>query len=222
MIELNLLPEELKKRKKRAIRIPRIPAVPIAIGVVSILIVSHLLMVLLIKSNRDLAVVLKKKWNQMQPQREKTKKITDQIKDMEKRVIVVKKLASPVVDWAQLLKGLNQAVIPRIWLSDFKLKFPKTKDKKDQRNGRPVSLDLTGYSLGRSEAATSNVAKFINSLKRMRDFSVYFDTVELEDIRSVSIDGEEGMRFKLKCRFKEDNTVTASAGKKTKKKKGAK
>ncbi len=213
MIELNLLPAELRKKKKRAEPALKIPVLPIAVCVAGALIVIHLWVILLVKNKRDLSISLREKWDQMQPQREKTEKITKGIDEFQERIRAIKRIAKPGLDWSQLLTGLNQAVIPNIWLSDFEVKFREKGGKGQKISSSPVRLDITGYALGKSEETTSLVAKFITSLKRNKGFSVYFEDIELEDMRNLQIAGEEAMMFRLNCRFKKSEAVQAKSEK---------
>jgi len=210
MIELNLLPPELRKKKKLLGEMPRIPFIPIAIGVVAALVVINTFLMMILAGERGSLRGIEEKWEQMQPQRQKTGKIAKGITDFEKKVLAVRKIAKGRIDWAQLLNGLNQAVIPNIWLSDLGLEF--TEESGDARRARarpeevkrgyPVSLVLSGYALGTGEQATLHVAKFITSMERNKDFSDYFEKIELESMKNRKFDGDEVMMFNLGCRFK--------------------
>ncbi len=83
-----------------------------------------------------------------------------------------------------------------------------------------VSLTIMGNALGKSQEATSVVAKFINSLKTNKNFSRYFDEVELENMNSGSVAGEEVMIFKLECesKAKKKNKNMTTTGTKDKRK----
>ena len=200
MIELNLLPKELRKKKRR--QMPNIKPVPIAIGVVAVLVFTHLLLALLVMNNSNLLKTLKSKWEQMAPQRETTERIAKETNELEKRVTAVRMLAKPQLNWARIMSGLNQAMIPNVWLSDFRLLFNGRPYAIGGKDKRPTTLVLTGYALGTSEEATSTVARFINSLKRNNDFFMYFDAIELKDMKNTSVAGSESMAFNLLCEFK--------------------
>jgi hypothetical protein len=137
----------------------------------------------------------------MQPQREKTDNIAKEINALDKRVEAMRKISKPDLEWARLLGGLNQAVIANVWLSEFQVRTSRIGESKGGMD-IPVSLDLTGYALGKSEIAMSTVGKFMESLKRSKDFSGYFEEIELQNIRNAMISGDEVMMFKLICRFK--------------------
>jgi hypothetical protein len=226
MIELNLLPKELRKKKKKTATtaIPEIPVLPVVIGVVVVLIIVHLLLLFRIGSNRKLSVKLKDKWEQMAPQKESADAFFYEFNNLQKRVEAVRKIAKPDLSWTRLLNGLNQAMIPNVWLSEFKLTFGEKGGKLKGSKDQPASLNLTGYAVGKSEVAMPTVGKFMESLKRNKDFSDYFEEIELEDIRNFVISGEEVMMFRLDCHFKTIKSVpvekdTAQAGKKKRKKK---
>ncbi len=197
MIELNLLPPELKKKKKKK-ALPKIKALPITLGVIIALVFTHIILLFLVGNNVRLAHALGGKWDNMQPQREKTEKIIRQINYLDQKVAAVSKIAKPDLDWAKLLEGLNDAMVPNVWLSEFKPVYAK--GAKAGNSYVPRSLDLTGYALGAD--ATAVVAKFINSLKKSAGFSGYFEEIVLQNMRSRQMAEEEVMMFKLTCQFK--------------------
>jgi hypothetical protein len=202
MIELNLLPKELRKKKKKAAAMPKIPVVPICVGVVVLLVVTHILLIFLIKNNMGLSEKLQGNWSQMKPQKEMTDEFFNELNSLQRRVEAIRKIAKPGLSWARLLGGLNQAMISNVWLSEFKLTFKTAGRKLAMEKGKPVSLGLVGYAVGRSEVALPTVGRFMESLKKNKDFSDDFEEIELEDIRNYVISGEEVMMFKLVCKFK--------------------
>jgi len=222
MIEINLLPKELRKRrrvrKKRTVTEAaapiRIPAVPVAVAVIFILVAAYVSLSLMISNNKKLSKTLAARWEAMEPQREKVKEITLEIDRLEKKAAAIREIARPDIDWAKLMEGLNQAIISNVWLSSFKLEFrTRARGKKAKvARGLPVSLGITGYALGKSEEATSRVAKFIASLRKNRYFSGYFDDIELDDLRNEEVAKKEAMRFKLECRFKRVGAVSVDGG----------
>ena len=215
MIELNLLPQELRKKEKKQVEMPKIPIISISIGIIGILILSYILLNLFLANNRNLLIVLTDKWQQMDPQKKKVEKIVLELSELEKQAAALKKVAKPDMDWTDLLSGLNKAMIPNVWLSDMKLVTSKEKETK----GMPVSLAISGYVVGKQEEQeTSIVAKFITSLKAQKEFYDNFKEVELKNMSSKDILGEEVMLFKLDCSFKIIESVSIKK-KKTKKKK---
>ena len=199
MIELNLLPKELRRKEKR--QLPCIKVVPIAAGIVGALIALHVVLVIFsfgssLSFKRSTA-----RWEELRPQKEQTERTAAEVADIEKKMNAVRKIASPPLDWVRMLGGLNEAVIPNVWLFEFKPGASRGA-RQDKFSGVPKYIEISGYALGKSEVATSHVAKFINSLKKTADFSDYFDEIELEAVNSKVIAGEEAMVFKLTCTVK--------------------
>lgn len=219
MIELNLLPKELrKKRKKRASLIPQLQALPVLFLTIGVLGVIYIGLFFFARTNSSLSGELKEKWDQMKPQRVKTEQMIREINALEKKLEALRKIVKPDLDWARLLSGLNQAMIPNVWLSEFEPQFG-SKSKKGMGKGIPKTLKITGYVLGKSEEATKTLGKFIRSQENNRDFFDYFEEIELQNMRNQKIAGEEVMLFILKCKFK---PITYVEGNKSKKKKGKK
>lgn len=216
MIELNLLPKEMR-RKKRKMELPAIPFLQIAIGIVAVLVVCHILIVTLLFFRGGSLKKLKAEWESMQPQKEATDKVAKETNELEKRIAAIRKIAKPDISWTRLLSGLNQGMIPGIWLSNLNLKF-QGRPYSPKTGGNPTTLVLTGYALGKSEVGTASVARLINSLKRSKNFSEYFSEIELESMNAKEFQGEEAMFFRLECAFKQAPKKQAPKKEKAKKK----
>lgn len=203
MIELNLLPKELRKKKAKK-QLPHIRIVPIAIAAAGAVVALYLVIAVFCVTNSLALKDLKAKLKEIQPQKEATERIATLTAELDKRVTSIRKIAKPRIAWARMMSGLNQAVIQGIWLYEFRTMAGKGAqlDVNDASSLR--YLELSGYALGESERATALVAKFINSLKDSKDFSVYFEDIELQVIDSREVSGEKAMLFKLLCSFKPD------------------
>lgn len=213
MIELNLLPKELIKKKKQTSSSVDLPIIPIAVGLAAVLVVANFFLSMVVGGNRSTLENLQGQWDQMGPQRIKTETISKEIALLSKRSAIIGKIAEPDMEWSTMLSGLNEAVIPNIWLSGFSLNMyqseegPKGKDKDKKKED--VYLHISGYAVGRSQQATSSVAKFITSLKQNKKFSQYMEDIELESMKSREITGEEVMLFELSCKVKLPEAVSA-------------
>ncbi len=194
MIELNLLPQELRNKKKDLFQgLPDIPLIPICVSVLVVLFTIHGALVFTTATNGKLLKKLETKWAEIQPDEKKTNEIAAETSLLEKKAAALREIAMPNISWAGLLKGLNKAIIANVWLFELKL----TGDS-------PLVLEVSGYALGKSEKATSVAAKFITSLEMSKDFSDYFERIELENMQNSEFDGEECMTFKLVCVFKSE------------------
>ncbi|MBU0571948.1 MAG: PilN domain-containing protein [Candidatus Omnitrophica bacterium] len=216
MIELNLLPKELRKKKQLAM--PDIPVLPIAISVLVLMVVMHAVVLLSVTVKRNSLKQFNKEWKELRPGCRAAEELNSKITGLERRLKVTRDIANPALDWVELLGGLNMATIPNVWLSEFKPVFSQSKGRdKRQTKNTLTGLELSGYALGRGEA-TSTVGEFIDSLKKNNEFSKYFSEIELQGIHNRKFDNEEVMSFKLVCRFKQPDAIPKKAEETPKKK----
>ncbi len=202
MIELNLLPEELKKVKERTLELPDMPVMSIMLGLTVVLVSLHLILFLFVSNGKNLTVTLQKKWEQMQPQNAKTEEVARELSELENRGGAIRKIAKPKLKWTEIFSGVNRAIISNVWLSEMDVRYSQEIKEGQLGDVMPLSLDITGYALGYSEEATSSVAKFITSIKNEEGLSGYFQEIELQSMRNRNLAGEEVMLFKLGCSFK--------------------
>ena len=217
MIEINLLPEELRKVQKSTSQIPDMPLIPIIAGVIGIFIMLNLLLSVIGYKNGVLEKHYNKKWEQMNPERIQTGRIFRETKTLQRKLNAINKIDKPLVSWTQIMNGLNQAMTTRVWLSNLEVGHEIKSIKRGVSISIPVSLEINGYALGTSGQATSQVAKFITSLKGNNDFSQFFDAIELEKLSKNEIAGKEVMTFNLSCKFKKAGLNKVEKDKKGKK-----
>jgi hypothetical protein len=185
------------------------PVVLITVCVFSFLIILHVLLVLHVSNKTGLSNTLEKQFDSALTQRKRAEEVNQKVGILQDKLNVVRKIIKPDINWSKLLSGLNQSMVSGIWLHELDVKFaPNRAENRDF----PVLLNLRGYAIGGSGAGTSLVAKFIVSLKSNPDFYVFFDDIELDSMENREYAGEEVMRFKLDCKFKEpEQVVTGSA-----------
>jgi Tfp pilus assembly protein PilN len=198
MIELNLLPKELRKRKKKLL--PEIPILPIGASVLVALIACNYFLSAVLKNKEGAVLAAKKEWEVLEPRQKDAEKLGKDVEAIQKRLAAMELVTKPDLRWARLLSGLNNAVIPNVWLSVFESVQGGAGQRNTGASGRAIYLE--GYALGKAEA-TSTVGKFIDSLKANPEFADYFDEIKLENMMNKVVSGEEVMEFKLICRFKD-------------------
>lgn len=204
MIEINLLPKELRKVKKASLDLEKIPLVRVSVFVFTVLVAVHILLVFLDGRNQIRLKALNAEWKNMEPEREKTGALTKNTIELEKRLGAIKSILEKGFNWTQLLNSLNNAVIPKIWLSELELQFETLEGSKKGSSSKkiPASISITGHALGNSQEATSIVARFITSLKQNKEFSSNFSEIELQNMRAREFAGKETMKFVLNCRLR--------------------
>ncbi|NQU95404.1 MAG: PilN domain-containing protein [Candidatus Omnitrophica bacterium] len=217
MIELNLLPEELKKKKKR-IELPEIPFIPISIALIAALVVIQLLLSGWIAATKSQISSLEKTWKDLAPKKTEFESIKKKISAITGKAQTIEYLIDKRVSWARFLNELSDSVTSNVWLtglsyseksgvpvtrasSKIKTKSspnPKTKTRRER------TLTISGSASGRGEEATAYIARFIQSLKDNGDFFKNFNDIELVSIKQDSVADQNVMDFNLACRFKPD------------------
>jgi hypothetical protein len=214
MIELNLLPKELRKKRKKRRKVPpehrkavRLPSLMIVIGLLLVLFTAHAILIVSLLNKRGLYSTLEEQWDQALTQRKRAERINSRIEEIQRRLGTVKEIVRPALNWTKLLSGLNLSIINNVWLSEMDIRFGNIEGTQGEV---PRILLLKGYALGDSEKATSLVAQFMDSLKSNPDFYDHFKEIELESIQSREYENENVMSFSLKCIFrssdKKENT----------------
>jgi Tfp pilus assembly protein PilN len=199
MIELNLIPEELRKKRAR-IELPEIPLVPIAVAAVGALVVLQFALGSIIYLSQKQLAGLDKKWESLLPKKIALDKIKEEIAAVGEKVTAVEGLIKKQVHWSRLLNELSNSLTANIWIT--KLFY----EESPGRYNKTRTLTLQGSAAGKSEEATSLIARFIEALKENKNFFADFDTVELISIREGQVAGQDVMNFTLACSFKSPET----------------
>ncbi|MFH1593768.1 MAG: PilN domain-containing protein [Candidatus Omnitrophota bacterium] len=204
MVEINLLPEEIK-RKKIALSIPEIPLVPIAVLIVVILVLVQVLMVGLGSLSKKQQYTLGKEWDELKPQSEELDRIKSNISILTKKTEAIEELLKIRLNWAGILNELSDSLTENIWLQELSYgaggaRSPALLSKR--------SLKISGFASGRGGQATAFVTHFVKALRNNSDFSKYFDEIEHGPIREVTVKGEQVMSFTINCAFKEGGEAT--------------
>ncbi|OGW75004.1 MAG: hypothetical protein A2Z72_00580 [Omnitrophica bacterium RBG_13_46_9] len=215
MIELNLLPEELKKRRRR-IELPDVPIIPISVGLVAVLAIIQFLMsgVVLLCIRQQTA--LGRTWQELAPKKAELDQLKKKISVTNSGTQAIESLMAKRLNWSQLLNELSNSLTANIWFTELKYSekiesialesFVDSGAKRAKgaasKNYVIRSLNLSGCASGRGEEATTYVARFIRALKDNQAFFENFDDVELISIKQGSVSGQDVMNFTLVCRFK--------------------
>lgn len=226
MIEINLLPEESKKKESRfnkidfsGLAVKNVSVVNIAITAIGILMAVHFILFLVGNTSKMAYGSLSKKYNELLP----GKKIADTLKAevdvINKKVSAIDGLMVNRFSWAKKLNALGDSVTPGIWLSDLiyderagetTVQVKGKAGKGNKESSRLVMervvfkyLVISGYATSMGEQGTELIAKFIKSLKDNPEFYSGFSEIKLDSIKSDKVLDQEVMSFKITCLFKQ-------------------
>ncbi len=199
MIEINLLPEELRKQKRQLLKLPRVPALPFVAGVIGVLIVIQFLLAIAIQAKKVTLNSLNKKYALISASALKAGALENSLKGFSSKIVAVDNLSSLRFNWARKLNDLSDSVVSGIWLRKVYIKKAESLGQTFQSR-QPLMIE--GSSTVPGEAGPDAVGKFVNSLKGNSSFSEDFDEVELIVVERRKIRHTEVIDFIIACHFR--------------------
>lgn len=224
MIEINLLPEELKKKRVAPhfdvskVDLNKLPVVNIAsIAVGSVIAIQIILFMAGVVCGIYFNS-LDKSYKVLLPQKQEVEGIKLRIDRLSKKVGTIDELMVKRFSWAKKLNDLSDSITPGIWLTDLAYEEKltdrtktvnvvglKNKPEKKIITEKVISkyLVLSGAASSQGEEGTALIGRFIKNLKSNPDFYSDFSDIELGTIKREKADDQEIMIFKITCLFKE-------------------
>jgi len=212
MIEINLLPEEMKKKVSpfaklnfSVFNLQKLPVLSIAAGFAGLLVVVQVLVIVMSLYSKFTLASLTKKYDAIAPKKREADALKAKSDAITKRVNAIDELMGKRFSWAKKLNALSDSMTPGIWLSEMdydERPGANVKAAKGQASGMPGRLLLNGYAAGVGEQGLALVGKFIKSLKENETFYSDFSDIELVASKSDKAEGQEVMNFKIGCVFK--------------------
>jgi len=190
MIEINLLPEELKPKTRKIgkVSIKSKPFLYLFPLLFAVLILVHICLaaVGIVKSFQFSQ--LNNKWKKLQPQRELLNNLKKEYDVLASNAKLIEELNSRRLNWSEKLNQLSLNLPSGIWFNEI------TVSQKDfVLKGSAVSLQKEEMSL---------INKFIESLKNNTAFTWGFNNLELSSVQRKSIVGYDVVDFILTVKLK--------------------
>lgn len=222
MIEINLLPEELKKRKRAE---PKIDVVNINLEKISVLKIAIFAAGVVVAV--QIAVFgfgifggiifnsMERNYKQILPGKQEAEQLKAQVSVMNKKVTAIDELMVKRFSWAQKLNDLSDSVTPGIWLTQLDyderiIERPKAVANISKGQEGKVATEkileryliISGAASSMGEEGTALIGRFIKGLKENQTFYSDFSDIELGSIKREQFGGQEIMTFKITCLFK--------------------
>jgi len=196
MIEINLVPEPLRKKKKRAnlvgggVALPKEIIIGVIGGVLAILLVTHIVLQFMITVKFVQHKGYNNELNSVAAQKAVVDKVISGLKDLRERVKAVDTLVSPDRTlWSQKLNEISDELSRGVWLSRITL------------DGDTLLIQGTAVSKNKSEMI--DVHNFTANLKKSEAFMKNVDNVELGLIKSRRINETSVADFTIITELKE-------------------
>ncbi|MBU4375893.1 MAG: hypothetical protein KKD29_00260 [Candidatus Omnitrophica bacterium] len=217
MIEINLLPHEIK-RKRRKIELPDISFLPVLAGFLGVIIIIHLFVGLMVAMKAKTFKGLERKWQSVLPNKEEADNIKAELTSTRTKIDTIDKLIETRRSWAVRLNDISDSMIPGVWLNKLWLEKRviiqeassakinsgegAAKAAKEPKKTIIRTLHLNGSVIAGGGEETAVIGKFIRSLKDNKNFMPDFSDIESASIQRTKLKDAEVMDFELICYFK--------------------
>lgn len=222
MIEINLLPDELRKKQThlqkldlKSLNLEGLPVVQYAAAVFGVVIAIQIVLLLIAMYSKNSFAQLDRKYKTILPEKKQVAALNSRLNTLQTKTGAINELMLKRFNWTKKLNDLSDSMTPGIWLTELSYEEKVVEKpvmlKAKTKNGpaqmtmeRSVAryLILAGYASSRGEEATAAVGKFIKSLKDNRNFFADFGEIELGSIQSDRIEEQDVMNFRITCLFK--------------------
>ena len=192
MIEINLLPAEMRRQKKIYFKfdladIARVKflAGGIFAGAMALLVIIPALGAN-IRKHQILALLEKEK--NIMPQKTSVEAINSEIAVLKVKLNALDDITKRRFLWSRKLNELSDLVLPGIWFN---------------RIGAELDNNLTieGSVISKNEEAMASVGKFIKNIKDAKLFFGDFSDIKLESVQRKNIDKRDVVEFKIVLYF---------------------
>ena len=196
MIEINLLPEELRKRETVKLALPEIPVKGALVGLAVVFFTAQLLLSALALYRRVEISRVGKAVEILKTEGREVTRQKSEIAFAQRRLEQAGAITERKFYWSLLLNALSDSITKGIWLRRFSA--AETGNSKALR-----SLNLEGSVIGPGQE-TASIGKFIKELKDNPVLSGLLGSVELATINQRKIRDYDVYDFTLACTFKKD------------------
>ena len=199
MIEINLLPPNLRVKKREPMKLPSLPIIPIAAGIVCLLFAIQVLLWFFIQVKSVSCDSLKKKVASIAASNKDAMNIDSSLREISSKVEAIDKLSSSRFKVAKKLNDLSDSMVSGVWLRRIDV-------KKGGSGSEPgvlrEALVLAGSNIVVGDSGEGLIGRFVNSLKENESFSSDFDDIELAKVERKKVQNTEIMDFIIICHFK--------------------
>ena len=206
MIEINLLPEELRKKEKVALDLPEIPVFKILWVILAIVVSAQILLsIFAVYQTMELIQVKKgvetlaKENREISVRKAETVAMSVQLKE-------IQALTERKFLWSVLLNAMSDSMTKGVWLRSLSVTTVAADDAGLRKKGsapKGRTLNLEGSVIG-SGQETAIIGKFIKQLKETPQFGELFEDIKLSAINQKKIKDYDVYDFVLIGIFKKE------------------
>lgn len=193
MIEINLLPEEMRRGRPFPVKLD------LEMGKVKLLaggIFAGVLILLLLFSSlgsyirKRQIIRLMAKEKILAPQRSQVEAVNKELSILKAKMSALDEVTKRRFLWAEKLNQLSDLVLPGIW-------FTRIRTDSDQH------FIIEGSVISKKEEAMASVGKFMKNIREYSPFFKDFSNIKLESVQRKSIDERDVVDFRIVLYFRD-------------------
>lgn len=195
MIDINLVPEQQRKRRRNELlsggifNIPREVMVGVGGGIIALLLCIDML-VFVVKIAKFIEYHhVKSKWQAMLPDKTTTDTIKKSLQDVQKEVKSMKDIMDgQAAMWSQKLNVISDSLPKGIWLRKITL--------------LDTQFFIEGTTVSKEQSGMANVGTFVSNMKKDPEFMKNFESIEVDNIQRRKNDTLEVADFTILAKLK--------------------
>ena len=206
MIDINLLPEELRKREKVKLDLPEIPVFKILSVILVVVVSAQILLSAFAVYQAMTFIGLKKKLEVLTKENREISARKAETVAMATQVKEIQALTERKFLWSVLLNALSDSMTKGVWLRSLSVTTFGAEDagsRKKENAPKKRVLNLQGSVIG-SGQETAIIGKFIKQLKESPRFGELFEDIKLSAINQKKIKDFDVYDFVLFGVFKKE------------------
>lgn len=188
MIEINLLPPELKIKKQRFLDLEPKIFLKLSLLFLGLLVFVHLYLAVWGIFKGSQFSRLNGEWQKLAPQRKELDKFKQDYEFLSQDSRVIQQLALQRINWSEKLNKLSLSLPSGVWFNEI------TISRKD------FTLKGSAVSLKKDEMSLIN--RFIQGLKNDAEFFKDFNALELNSFQVKTVGGYDTVEFILQATLK--------------------
>ena len=194
MIEINLAPENLRKKKKSsalpsALNLPQEVIVGLVGGLLALLLLVHIALQAVIFFQFIQHARLNKDWESLKTDKESTDKMLTDLRTLQAKIKSIENLTTAKrIIWSQKFNDISDSIPREIWLTKVTLE-----DK---------ILTVEGSAVSKNQDQMVSVGNFTSKLKSQKTFMKDFSSLEVGVIQRRKIQATELADFTVTAKLK--------------------
>jgi len=188
MIEINLVPDHLRKKSKSsifpftALRVPREAIIGLVGGLIVLLVLVHVFFQVIIFVKFAQHAHQKAQWASILPEKEKLDVILNEMRSLDGKLKAIEQITTGErLSWAQKLNDISDSLPKGVWLNKISL-------------GEKVLL-IDGSVVSREKGEIASVGHFVTNLKKQKGFMQGLQNIEVGTIQKRKIKSVEAADF---------------------------